>query len=310
MTTSPGKYIRTVIAALLMLVCCPTTYAQLRRNSMYESYIAQYKDIAIEQMLKHDIPASITLAQGLLESGAGRSTLATKGNNHFGIKCHDWTGKKMHQDDDMRNDCFRVYDSPRESYEDHSSFLHRQRYKSLFTLKRTDYKGWARGLKACGYATNPRYAQKLIEIIELYDLQQYDKAKSYDTFMARHEGGGSGDGHGSHSISYNNDNYYVVARNGDTFRSIGKEMDISYRKLAKYNERDKDDVLTDGDRVYLRKKRTRADKGFKKQPHTVRGGESMYDISQLYGIRLKSLYKKNNLSSDYMPRVGDKLKVY
>lgn len=146
-------------------------FSQIRRNSVYQTYIDLYKDLAIEEMVRHKIPASITLAQGLLESAAGRSELARKGNNHFGIKCHGWTGRRVYYDDDERNECFRAYDNVSQSFEDHSMFLSKQnRYSRLFRLSMTDYKGWARGLKACGYATNPRYADKLIEIIELYEL--------------------------------------------------------------------------------------------------------------------------------------------
>ena len=166
---------------LLLLACWPTigTWAQSTWNQRYQQYVDQYKDCAIEQMLKWKIPASITLAQGILESGAGQSTLATQGNNHFGIKCHGWKGRTVYRDDDARNECFRAYDSPFDSYEDHSRFLATgQRYRSLFQLKLTDYRGWANGLKAAGYATNPQYAQRLIDIIQLYKLYQYDTARS------------------------------------------------------------------------------------------------------------------------------------
>lgn len=297
---------RLISLSLLTFVIC-TAFAQPRWNSTYQAYIDRYKDVAIEQMIEHHIPASITLAQGLLESGAGKSTLATKGNNHFGIKCHDWTGPAMYKDDDARNECFRVYRNARESYEDHSKFLKRPRYQKLFSLSHTDYKGWAKGLKACGYATNPSYAQSLIDIIELYKLDQYDKAKTYDHYLAQHSG--TGGATFSHQIYMNNKNYYVKARKGDTFRSLAKELDTSYRKLARYNERNKKDVLNEGDIVYLKKKRTSAEKRFKKVPHVIRPGESMYDISQIYGIRLKSLYKLNKLTPDYTPRVGDRLRV-
>lgn len=295
----------------IMLLCLPFgAAAQMKWNSAYKDYIDRYKDLAIEQMHRHHIPASITLAQGLLESGAGRSTLAIQGNNHFGIKCHEWDGPKMYKDDDRRNDCFRVYGNARQSFEDHSKFLLRPRYKSLFSLKQTDYHGWARGLKACGYATNPKYAESLINIIELYSLHQYDKAKTYNRFMAEHSGANVTDLSISHRIFFNNKNYYLIARKGDTFRSLSKEVGVSSRKLAKYNERDKNDVLDEGDIVYMEKKRSRADKRYRKQPHTVKPGESMYSIAQLYGMRLKSLYKKNKLPADYEIRVGDVLRVY
>ena len=284
--------------------------AQSKWNSTYQTYIDKYKDIAIEQMLEHHIPASITLAQGLLESGAGRSSLATAGNNHFGIKCHsDWTGATMRRDDDAPNECFRVYKTALESFEDHSKFLKKPRYKVLYSYSQTDYKSWAYGLKSCGYATSPTYAQQLIGIIELYKLHQYDTATSYDKYIASHTGANVVRGTIGHQIFFFNDNYYVRARKGDTFKSLSKELNVSARKLANYNERKKTDVLVDGDVIYLKKKKTKAPKEFKYKPHVVRAGESMYDIAQMYGIRLSSLYKKNNLSADFVLRVGDVLKV-
>lgn len=284
--------------------------AQMRWNSRYQAYIDRYHDLAIEEMLKYKIPASITLAQGLLESGAGNSDLARKGNNHFGIKCHGWTGRKTYHDDDERHECFRAYNSVRESYEDHSRFLSRKgRYERLFSLKITDYKGWARGLKACGYATSPTYAQKLIDIIELYKLYKYDTARKYDRFMAGHLSKDNVTGGSLHPIRIYNKNYYLTARNGDTFKSIAKEVGISYRKLAKNNERGKNDRLKAGEIIYLKKKQTKADKAYKKRPHTVMAGESMYSIAQKYGIRLKSLYKMNRLDENYSIKVGDKLRV-
>ncbi|MFC2441083.1 MAG: glucosaminidase domain-containing protein [Segatella maculosa] len=287
--------------------------AQMRWNSVYQEYIDQYKDLAIEEMLRYNIPASITLAQGIFESGAGRSELSVKGNNHFGIKCHGWTGRSVYHDDDACNECFRAYDNVLQSYEDHSKFLrYNVRYNSLFTLQRTDYRGWAQGLKACGYATNPRYADKLIELIELYKLYELDKATSYDKFMAKRGGYDKpvSQGMSLHPIKIYNKNYYIIARAGDTFKGIGEEIDISYRKIAKYNERDKNDVLHAGEIIYLKKKQKKADKAYKNRPHIVKAGESMYSIAQRYGIRLKSLYKKNHLSPDYQARVGDTLRVY
>ena len=295
---------------IAVMLCTITSMAQ-RRNSAYEDYINRYKDIAIEQMMRHHIPASITLAQGLLESGAGKSLLTVSSNNHFGIKCHnEWTGRRFYKDDDIKDDCFRVYDNARESFEDHSKFLLRPRYQSLFSLKITDYKGWARGLKACGYATNPRYADQLIGIIELYGLYEYDYAKTYDRFLASHSGANTSGHYASHRIYYRNKNYYLVANGGETFKSLSKEVGVSYRKLAKYNERNKKDVLSKGDIVYMEKKRSKAEKMYKNQPHVVRANESLYDIAQLYGIRLKYLYKKNGLPLDYVPRPGDRLRVY
>ena len=294
---------RYALLTLVVLILSVThVSAQIKWNSAYQAYIDQYKDLAIEQMLKYNIPASITLSQGLLESGAGRSWLTKSSNNHFGIKCHGWTGRRVFHDDDERGECFRAYDNPRQSFEDHSRFLATQsRYARLFNYSRTDYKSWARGLKQCGYATNPQYASKLIQIIELYNLNQYDKAKKFDQFMVKHstEDGVAPDGN-FHVIKAYNKNYYVIARKGDSFQSPSKELCIGKRKLAKYNERSYKEELAAGDVIYLKKKR----------PHIVQNGESMYLISQKYGIRLSSLYKKNHLSPDYQIKVGDKLRVY
>ncbi len=304
------KYALLTLVALILSVIHVS--AQIKWNSAYQAYIDQYKDLAIEQMLKYNIPASITLSQGLLESGAGRSWLTKSSNNHFGIKCHGWTGRRVFHDDDERGECFRAYDNPRQSFEDHSRFLATQsRYARLFNYARTDYKSWARGLKQCGYATNPQYASKLIQIIELYNLNQYDKAKKFDQFMVKHstEDGVAPDGN-FHVIKAYNKNYYVIARKGDSFQSLSKELCIGKRKLAKYNERSYKEELAAGDVIYLKKKRKKATKEYKNCPHIVQNGESMYLISQKYGIRLSSLYKKNHLSPDYQIKVGDKLRVY
>ena len=271
------------------------------RNKQYEEYIKKYRDIAVEEMKKYHIPASITLAQGLLESGAGQSTLARKSNNHFGIKCgSDWRGKTVRHDDDERNECFRAYKHPKQSYEDHSKFLvSRPRYASLFKLKITDYKGWARGLKKAGYATNPRYAEQLIGIIELYDLDKYDK-KGGLKWMKENPN--------PHQPYIANGLVYIVVRSGDTWKSISKEFDISRKKLRKYNDLYKGYELQVGDILYLEKKNRRADKEY--IVHVLRAGESMYSISQKYGIRLKRLYKLNKMSEDEStPEVGTILRL-
>ena len=213
---------------LLCILFSLSAHSQTR-NKQYEDYIKEYKDIAIREMKRYHIPASITLAQGLLESGAGRGTLARKSNNHFGIKCgSDWSGRTVRHDDDARNECFRAYKHAEASYEDHSKFLCKHaRYASLFKLEMTDYKGWARGLKKAGYATDPRYADRLIGIIELYELHRYDTkkgAKWADEFPEPHQ------------PYLANDLLYIVVRKGDTFKSISKEFDISQKKLRKYND--------------------------------------------------------------------------
>lgn len=274
-------------------------------NKTYQDYFDLYDDVAIEQMQKYGIPASITLAQGVLESGAGKSELARKGNNHFGIKCNGWTGRKTYHDDDELQECFRAYDNAYQSYVDHSLFLKNSpRYARLFELKRSDYKGWAKGLKACGYATSPTYAQRLINIIELYELYKYDKGGKFDKFQVQQLELGDL----RHVYAFN-DNYYVVARRGDSFRSIANEVGISYRRLASFNERDKDDSLEQGEIVWLKKKRRKAPKEFKNRPHQVVTGESMYSIAQKYGIRLKNLYKMNDLPPEYIIHVGDRLRI-
>jgi len=292
-----------LIGLLVLLLSAPAK--GVTWNKSYSDYFNTWGEVAVQQMIQYRIPASITLAQGVLESGAGKSELARKANNHFGIKCNGWRGRKSYHDDDERNECFRAYDNAYQSYVDHSVFLtSSQRYRRLFDLKRTDYKGWAKGLKACGYATSPTYATRLIEIIETYQLHRYDTGKGYDknnNYLMQM-------GEQRRIFSFNK-NYYVRARRGDTFRRIGEDLDISYRKLARYNERDKNEQLEEGEIVWLEKKRRKAPKEFKNRPHRVEPGESMYIISQRYGIRLKNLYKMNGLSPDYVIRTGDLLRV-
>lgn len=297
----------------LFSISSMASWAQMRWNQTYQLYINQYKDLAIREMLQYRIPASITLAQAVFESGAGRSRLARLGNNHFGIKCHDWTGHTIAEDDDALGECFRAYDHPLQSFEDHSKFLvNSSRYRRLFSLSMQDYRGWAHGLKACGYATNPRYAYKLIELIELYKLYVYDNARSYDHAMVEYSGNQTvvNQAKPLHPIAIFNKNYYIRARRGDTFKLIGEEIGVSYKKIAKYNERDKDDALTEGEIIFLKKKRKRAPKVFKNRPHVVKNGESLYIIAQIYGMRLSSLYKLNDFTPDHTIHVGDVVRVY
>lgn len=309
--------LRYTFLTVMMLLISVSGMAQYKWNQQYQDYVDKYKDIAIREMNSYGIPASITLAQGLLESGAGKSELAVKGNNHFGIKCHDWTGATIYHDDDATGECFRAYDSALGSYEDHSRFLaSKQRYRSLFSLSKTDYKGWAHGLKKAGYATSPTYAHRLIEIIELYQLHQYDsetkvshvhhhnnKQETQQPVLVQQQAAG-------HQIRICNQCYYVIAHRGDTFRSIGEETGFSYKKLASFNERDKNDVLSEGDIVYLTKKKTKADKSYKNKPHVVKAGDSMYSIAQRYGMKVKSLYKLNGFTPDHQLKVGECLRLY
>ena len=281
-----------------------------RRNTLYNAYIKEYAPLAVEQMKKYKIPASITLAQGLLESGAGRSELARKSKNHFGIKCHStWKGKKVYYDDDAKDECFRAYRKVEDSYEDHSKFLTSgKRYAFLFKLKITDYKGWAKGLKKAGYATDPSYANRLITIIEDYDLYKYDgkgmskrEARRWENLIKKKPWLVN-----PHQVYIANGLAYVVAREGDTFRLLGGEFDISWKKLVDYNDLHKEYTLEPGDIIYLKKKNKKAQKPY--TTYVVRDGDSMHSISQKFGIRLKNLYKMNRKDAEYVPEVGDTLK--
>lgn len=293
-----------VSTLFLLLALCTAAQAQ-RRNRDFEAYINKWQETAVTQMERYKIPASITLAQGLLESGAGKSRLAVKSNNHFGIKCgSSWRGRTVRHTDDAPNECFRAYYNAKQSYEDHSKFLTtNKRYASLFKLDITDYRGWAKGLKRAGYATSPSYASRLIQIIEDYDLYKYDVKESRR--KRRHK-----DKKRSpvpHQPLIANGLAYVVAREGDTFKSIGKEVGIKSKKLASYNDLWKDYPLMPGDIVYLHKKNKKyvGSQTF----HVVRDGDSMHSISQTYGIRLERLYELNGKSGEYVPEVGDRVWV-
>lgn len=318
---------------LLILVLSVSARSQGSTNRAYWTYIDKYKDLAMEQQQKYKIPASITLAQGLLESGAGRSRLATEANNHFGIKTPGgWTGPYILADDDRPKERFRKYRSVRESYEDHSLFLLKPRYKRLFTYKITDYKAWAHGLKACGYATNPVYAKSLIRIIEAYSLHQFDTRKpnkriqndASDMYNAKGEKGKLSRTYlkrlyrnkikakkippffRTHAVYYCNDNYFIVVQENDDLATISQATGIEIEDILEYNDLTLDYTLTIGDILFLRKKRSKASKEYATTPHIVQPGQSMYDISQMYGIRLKKLYKLNGLSPrKYEIEVGD-----
>lgn len=280
------------------------------QDSNYLIYIQKFAETAIRQQKLHGIPASIILAQGLLESRAGQSPLVTDGNNHFGIKCHEWTGEKIYQDDDTKNECFRKYSQASESFEDHSLFLSsRPRYKSLFDLPPGDYIGWANGLKAAGYATDPGYAQKLINLIERYQLNQYDskyqvgEAKNEQEFLVQTETKSS-----SPRCFYKS-NYIkiIIANDNDTYGSLAKELNISEKKLRKFNDAGPDMKLRRGNIVYLSNKKNKA--ACPNKIHVVEEGESLYSIAQVYGIKLISLYKLNGLSFTESASVGQILKL-
>ncbi|MDR0412264.1 MAG: glucosaminidase domain-containing protein [Dysgonamonadaceae bacterium] len=278
-----------------------TMQAQKQIQS-YREYIHKYSDLAVDQMNRYKIPASITLSQGILESGAGRSYMVRASNNHFGIKCQaGWKGGRIYQKDDGPNDCFRKYKSAAESYEDHSRFLtERQRYAHLFSLDSRDYRAWARGLQKSGYATDKAYANKLIQIIETYELYKLDtKTRRY----ARK----------SNPIPFNRTPYtdygliYVIAGKDDSYEKIAGDMGIKVKKLIRYNEVPKNFPLFEGDIVFLEKKHKKAQKPYSQ--HEVQIGESMHKIAQKYGMRVKSLYKLNKKDADYVPVEGDVLRL-
>jgi LysM repeat protein len=286
-----------------------------------EDYIKAYSEFAVDEMNRSGVPASITLAQGILESDCGNSTLARKANNHFGIKCHkNWNGKKVYHDDDARNECFRSYSSVRESYRDHSDFLKSStRYAFLFKLKPSDYKGWARGLQKAGYATDPRYADLLIRIIEEGYFHQNDVAlipkkgkknepaktvKQVEPEEQPEESEFTVDIE-NRRIFLRNRVEYVVAKHGDTYESITRDMNLMPWDIAHFNEMSKGDPIHEGDPVYLGPKKSRAERGF--TVHAVQQGETMHDISQKYAIKLSMLYKRNGMQEGTEPAVGEKI---
>jgi len=306
---------------LFQLFVSSSLFAQHKRMTT-EEYIDKYKDIAIEKMRKYKIPASVTLAQAILESGSGNSKLARKAKNHFGIKCHkDWHGKRFYMDDDVKHECFRKYKKVADSYRDHSLFLTtRSRYSFLFDYDITDYKKWAYGLKKAGYATNPKYPKLLIVLIERYHLDQYDKEalKGEKHHKKRHavtvappeisqfkKAGKSPNG--IYDILMNNGKKLVIAAQNDTYEKIADEFEIYTWQLYKYNDVDKQHKLKPGEIVYLQKKRRKA--AHKYKIHIVKRGETMWYISQLYAIRLKRLYKMNNLPPGVQVPANTELRV-
>lgn len=346
-------------AALLVL---PVT-ASADRLSDQEQYIRTYSKVAVSEMYRSGIPASITLAQGLLESGAGKSRLATEGNNHFGIKCHNWTGGRIHHDDDAKGECFRKYRNASESFRDHSDFLrYKDRYKFLFDLEITDYEGWAYGLKKAGYATDPAYPRKLIKLIEDYKLYEFDREAAVGTEKselsddaASSAAGDSSKSAGSaapssgsaklartarkagtkkyppsprsieepkpldksplEEFSFNlsrqlysqNGVPFVYSIEGETYASIASMYNLFPREILSFNDLDKARPLDPGTVVYLQRKKSQAAKGLEK--HVWEKGETLWELSQRYGIRLKNLKKMNGVESESELIEGDLLNL-
>ncbi len=270
-----------------------------------EEYILSHKEDAIKEMLLNGVPASITLAQAMLESGNGNSALAFYANNHFGIKCHKgWSGPSYIQDDDESNECFRKYEKVLDSYHDHSMFLkHRDRYFFLFNLPKTDYKAWSFGLKEAGYATHPNYAFMLIDLIEKYNLAEYDKFQDMIAIKSNAS---------DHfplpamemrkSVKYNGTKF-IISKKGDSYFKIATELNLEMDQILSYNELKKTEKLEVGKKIYIQKKRRKAMEPY----HVVVKGESMKSIAQLHGIRLLNLYRKNRMSFSDQPRTGEVL---
>lgn len=282
-----------------------------------EDYIAQWKEVAVQKMKEHGIPASITLAQGLLESGNGNSMLAREANNHFGIKCHsDWTGGRVYHDDDKKNDCFRKYRNAEQSFDDHSKFLHKPRYAGLFQLEVTDYKGWAQGLKKAGYATDPNYPRKLIDLIERYHLHDLDRGVDVtyhtpapipptNTPRARGRSSGHGElitiGAGRQVDVFEGRIKFVRAKAGDDFRKLARDLEMTHGMLARWNDMDKEASLAEGQMIFIQPKRNAAKTA---TTHTVAEGETLWDISQRHGVKLAKLEKYNGVTNDARLEAG------
>lgn len=279
-----------------------------------EEYIQKFYPLAISEMQRSGIPASITLAQGCWESGNGNSRLATQANNHFGIKCKkEWTGKTIRHDDDARQECFRKYAHAEASYIDHTNFLmNGSRYKFLFQLDPKDYTGWAVGLKKAGYATDPTYAQRLIKIIEEHKLYIYDEyidnrqiasIKQEPKAVTEIKTPTLNKTNASHKVELRNGLHTIVVGEGDTYESITKELKLKDWELATYNDLDKRRQLQKNEIIYIEAKYKKANRAHKQ--HVVEKDDKMHYISQRYGLRLKPLLKRNRMKAGDEPAAGE-----
>ena len=325
------KNLRQIVLTFALLAVT-TASAEGQQKLTREAYIQKYKPLAVEQMDIYGIPASIKLAQALFESDNGNSRLAREAKNHFGIKCKsNWTGQTISHTDDAPDECFRKYPSVEESYRDHSEFLDKSaRYQDLFKLDPTDYKGWAHGLQTTAYATNPHYAQQLIKIIEDYQLFLLDEGQDVriaenaapveepvaepipsaspadmvdvDNYSVSIQGR-----NGGHTVYRNNGSLFIVVRDGDKLESVASEFRVSPKKLIKYNDLDIHSNVKTGDMIYIRPKAKRSSNG--KMIHVARDGETLHSISQMYGIRLKSLCNINRRSRDSQVTEGQQIRL-
>ena len=324
---------RSVLILLFALADVVSVSAAAKERQTREEYVEKYKAIAIAHMERYGIPASITMAQGILESDSGNSHLSKSSNNHFGIKCKkSWTGDKVYHDDDAKGECFRAYPSVEASYQDHADFLDQSpRYDSLFIYQSDDYRSWARGLKAAGYATTPDYAERLVKIIESMKLYLLDKENGGKMYSAAKNATANTEAwfesniatsdeqinpnafrvtvnsHKGYGVYRTNHTFYVVAKEGDTFESVGNTFDISPKMLRKFNDVAKDATLAKGNIVYIERKKTQWQGNM--MQHKVVRDENLYSISQSYGIRLKSLIKLNNMRAGEDVKKGDIIRL-
>lgn len=357
--SSTFRIIVAIIAVLTASYTLGASVAPKEERTPQVVYVEQFAGLAVEEMYRSGVPASITLAQGLLESRYGLSELAVKGNNHFGIKCHNnWRGGRMYHDDDRRGECFRKYSSPEESFRDHSDFLrYRDRYRFLFDLETTDYKGWAYGLKKAGYATDPAYPSKLIRLIEDYSLYKYDRypadfekgsKSAKETRASKKEARAlkkeakvskkeavrnkvipeapskieevvkldkAPDGVFVFSLTRQmyslNGVPFIYSSKGETYQDIAKSFKLFPKEILKFNDlnpnTDLNEELAPGTLVYVQPKRKEAARGLEK--HVMEDGDTLWGISQRFGVKLSSIYKMNGLSSGYIPKEGDIIKI-
>jgi len=315
MKNLPGKIIPSMRHLLVFLLCTlsATIFAQ---SAKQYAYVNKYKDIAISEMERAGVPASIKLAQALLESGAGTSTLSNRAKNHFGIKCGGdrWKGKKyFHKDDDydangkLRESCFRVYKNPESSFIAHSDFLRdNPRYGFLFRLNPYDYKRWAYGLKKAGYATSATYPQKLVKLIETLELNQYDRMNANDVIV---ENNSESYQESQLGVILNNDVKLVLAQGNETPQQLADRVNTKLNKILRYNEElnSPNQRLQRDERVYLQPKRN-SFRGNKKY-HYVQAGESLYNIAQLYGVKESKLRKRNRIEEGQEPKFNEKIKL-
>jgi len=299
-----------------------------------QQYIADYKALAISEMLRTGVPASIKLAQGIHETSAGESELVRKSNNHFGIKCKSsWTGESVTHDDDARGECFRKYEKAEDSYRDHSDFLKNSpRYSALFKLDPKDYEDWAWGLKKAGYATNPKYPQILIKLIEDYNLNDYtlialgEKKEEPQELIADNNTQQSQtslserDGHAADISDSSdvtreqlpeypigefriNETRVFFATKGSPYLAIANQYNISLSKIFEFNDMMPCEIVEKDQLVYLQRKRKSGNNEF----HVVQPGETLYDIAQAEAIRLESLLSYNLLRKEQQPAIGERL---